>query len=189
MTRCILRIATLACLLLLTAPIVWSQPSQSHSVPAALSILLQSRYPNAVILVSSACKLREPPADAFGLLVKASTLKAMIAWQEAGIWSVSELPLPMQNSHGSAKDFLADFRGANGGLREPAEIRCTSPQTDPDMNSQVNGQFVAAFAEQLGPDAKHLCFQSSSTYNDWNCFSLDPVSRQPVETFVQLNAD
>lgn len=154
-------------------------------------------YPNVEVLASTECYLGSKKTHSFGMLIKRKMseksknehpLFAVIVYFKNDQLHLLELPKAVSYSRGGASDFLADYWTPNG-YTGNFEIRCTSPKSDKDISEKANGEFVAKYAAAFKEDVKHLCFSADPVYNSWNCFTVNPSTSTPENSFVQMNAD
>jgi hypothetical protein len=163
--------------------------AQAVDLPADLNREIRKQFPKAKVLASTPCKLGA--VESFGLLTDdgkgPNPLRAVIFYRkDKGKWKVFEAGTHISNSKGGGL-FLSDF-WKKGSFAGPYQIRCTTPATDVDINTQANGEYSKEFPA-IEASTLHLCYQASSVYNNWACFTHDAKADDVKISFVQLNAD
>ena len=168
---------------------VFAQPQALSPLPAALEESIAKRYTHARILTySQPCNALPDGVEQIAILVgtKAHTsLQAMVAVNDGNTWKITEVAKSVEYPRGSDSDFLRDFEGSN----LIPEIRCATPNQDPDISLDANGLYILKHRHIRHKQAKHLCFATSTAYNSWVCYWTPPKTTVAKVSFVQMNAD
>lgn len=165
--------------------------AQAVDLPSDLSREIKRQFPiGGKIQASTPCRLGE--VESYGLLVESgdlrNPLRALLAHRkDKSKWRIYELSNHVSNSKGNTNNFLADF-WSKAGFKGPYQIRCTTPATDVDINTQANGEYSKEFTK-IDASLLHLCYQASRPYNNWACLTYDNAGDTVKISFIQLNAD
>ncbi len=181
--------------LFLSSLIMSGATAQNRNIPplpGQLDELIASHYPQASVLsYTEPCNATSSSfgIQQLGIILASNThesapLKAIIAVYSAHEWSISEIAPRVQYALGKVENFLEDFN-----TKTLPEIRCATPDSDKDIGTKANGAFILKNKQALAKQAKHICFQASTTYNDWVCYWTPANSAGPKLSFVQFNAD
>ncbi len=177
-------------LTILSLSVGFASGAQAVELPSEVTREIRRTLPKAKVLISTPCRMGD--VETYGLLTSGGKGKnplrpVIFHRKEKGKWRLFEVPASVSNSKGVANNILSGFFGKKG-LEEKYQIRCTTPATDVDINTQANGEYSKEF-EKIDASTLHLCYQADAVYNSWACLTYDKATDDIKISFVQLNAD